>query len=421
MAKLTPPEIKEVSNLKINQPIVSYLDNGIPVYDTRMGDQEVLKLEIIFDSGRPVEQKRLVSRLTNRLLKEGTQKYSGKKIAELFDYYGATLQTPVNLDHARVTLYTLKKHFEKLLPILKELLSVPTFPEDELENLIARSKHRLAVDLSKSDTVAYRLVTEKIFGEGHYYGYNSNPELFDALTQKDIKTHFKNFYGSNYCKIFISGKTDDSIVKKLNKTIGKILTPKEERKNEAPNIPICEKRQVVKTGGTVQTAIRIGCHLFNRKHPDYFGFSILNTVLGGYFGSRLISTIREEKGYTYNVYSLVDSLRYDGCFYISTEVGNEFVEPTIKGIYEEMDKLRNVPIDADELKMVRRYLLGNMLSMLDGPFNNSDVIRTMVTNDLEFSYFDNLVKTVKDISAAELQALAQKYFQKEKMWEVVVG
>ena len=118
---------------------------------------------------------------------------------------------------------------------------------------------------------------------------------------------------------------------------------------------------------------------------------------------------------------MVDALRYDGSFYIGTEVGNEFVEPTIKGIYEEMDKLCNEPIDADELKMVRRYLLGNMLTMLDGPFNNSDVIRTLVTNDLEFSYFDNLVKTVKDISAAELQALAQKYFQKEKMWEVVVG
>ena len=421
MAKLTPPKIKEVSNLKIHQPIVSYLDNGIPVYDTRIGDQEVLKLEIIFDSGRPVEQKRLVGRFTNRLLKEGTRKYTGKKIAETFDYYGATLQLPVNLDHSRVTIYSLKKHFDKLLPVLKELLSVPTFPEDELENLIARSKQRLAIDLSKNDTVAYRLVTEKIFGEKHYYGYNSNPKMFEAITQADLKAHFENFYGSNYCKIFISGKTDDSIIKKLNKTVGQILTPKPERKNEAPNIPTRKKRQIVKTEGTVQTAIRIGCHLFNRNHPDYFGFSILNTVLGGYFGSRLMSTIREEKGYTYNIYSLVDALRYDGSFYIGTEVGNEFVEPTIKGIYEEMDKLCNEPIDADELKMVRRYLLGNMLTMLDGPFNNSDVIRTLVTNDLEFSYFDNLVKTVKDISAAELQALAQKYFQKEKMWEVVVG
>ena len=303
MAKLTPPKIKEVSNLKIHQPIVSYLDNGIPVYDTRIGDQEVLKLEIIFDSGRPVEQKRLVGRFTNRLLKEGTRKYTGKKIAETFDYYGATLQLPVNLDHSRVTIYSLKKHFDKLLPVLKELLSVPTFPEDELENLIARSKQRLAIDLSKNDTVAYRLVTEKIFGEKHYYGYNSNPKMFEAITQADLKAHFENFYGSNYCKIFISGKTDDSIIKKLNKTVGQILTPKPERKNEAPNIPTRKKRQIVKTEGTVQTAIRIGCHLFNRNHPDYFGFSILNTVLGGYFGSRLMSTIREEKGYTYNTVS----------------------------------------------------------------------------------------------------------------------
>ena len=421
MTKLTPPKIKEVSNLKLHQPIISQLDNGIPVYDTRIGDQEVIKLEIIFESGRPVEYKRLVGRITNRLLKEGTRKYTGKKIAETFDFYGATLQVPVNLDHSRVIVYSLKKHFDKLLPLLKELLSVPTFPDNELETLINRSKQRLAIDLSKSDTVAYRTVTEKIFGENHYYGYNSDIETFDAVTQEDLITHFNDFYGSNNCKIFISGKTDDAIIKKLNKTVGKILRPKVIKRNPTPIIPVVGNRVKIETTDTIQTAIRVGCHLFNRKHSDYLPMSVLNTILGGYFGSRLMSTIREKKGYTYNIYSMVDTMRYDGSFYISAEVGNEFVEPTFKGIYEEMDRLCNEPIDEAELKMVRRYLLGNMLTMLDGPFNNSDVIRTIVTNDLEFSYFDDLVRVVKNVSAKDLQNLAQKYFQKEKMWEVVVG
>lgn len=421
MAKLTPPKIKEVSDLKLHQPIISQLDNGIPVYDTRIGDQEVIKLELIFDNGRPYEDKRLVGRITNRLLKEGTRKYTGKKIAETFDYYGATLQVPVNLDHSRVIIYSLKKHFDKLLPLLKELISAPTFPEKEMVSLINRSKQRLAIDLSKNDTVAYRIVTEKIFGKNHYYGYNSDIKTFDAVTRADLANHFNNFYGCNNCKIFISGKTDDSIFKKLNKTVGKILTPITEKRNPSPSIPKTKKRVKVKTKDTVQTAVRVGCHLFNRQHPDYLPMSVLNTVFGGYFGSRLMSTIREEKGYTYNIYSMVDTMRYDGCFYIGTEVGNEFVEPTFKGIYEEMDKLCNKPIKADELKMVQRYLLGNMLTMLDGPFNTSDVIRTIVTNDLPFTYLDDLVRTVKSVSAKDLQALAQKYFQKEKMWEVAVG
>lgn len=421
MANLTPPKIHEVSKIDLRRPIIGQLDNGIPIYDSRIGHEEVLKIELVFNNGRPFEQTLLASRLTNKLIKEGTRKYSGKKIAEIFDYHGATLQLSANLDDSRVAIYTLKKHLDHLLPVLTDMLTKPTFPQGEFTNFVARCKQRLALDLSKNDTVAYRVVTEKIFGEKHFYGYNSNLEMFNAITREDIKAHFENTYGSNNCKIFISGKTDDSVVEKLNQTIGKVLTKKELFQPIATPIPKAEGRVTIPMKDSLQSAIRIGRHLYNRHHPDYTGMFVLNTIFGGYFGSRLMSVIREERGYTYNISSMLDAFRTDGCFHIGTEVSPEFVEPTIKCIYEEMDKLKNELVGADELKMVRRYLLGNMLTQLDGAFNTSNAVRTLTMDDVPLDDFDKMVATIKTITAEDIRGLAQKLFVKEKMWEVVVG
>ncbi len=172
---------------------------------------------------------------------------------------------------------------------------------------------------------------------------------------------------------------------------------------------------------SVQTAIRIGSRLFNKRHQDYNTMYLLNTILGGYFGSRLMNNIREDKGYTYNIYSSIDTMQRDGCFYIGTEVGNEFVESTKEEIYKELNILQNELVGEQELKMVRNYLLGNLLTMLDGPFNTGEILKTMVLDELSRQDFDNLVNTIKYISAEEIQMVAKKYFNRENLWEVVVG
>ena len=172
---------------------------------------------------------------------------------------------------------------------------------------------------------------------------------------------------------------------------------------------------------THQSSIRIGRKLFSRHHPDYKGLFVLNTILGGYFGSRLMANLREEKGYTYNIHSSLDAMRYDGYFYIGTEVGTQHTSATLEQIYLEMQKLQDTPISTDELEMVRNYLMGNFLTMLDGPFNVSEVAKTLVSDHIPLSFFESLVRTVQEIQAEELQLLAQKYLNKEEMWEVIVG
>ena len=118
-----------------------------------------------------------------------------------------------------------------------------------------------------------------------------------------------------------------------------------------------------------------------------------------------MENIREEKGYTYNIYSVLDTMNFDGCFYIATEVGNEFINKTLDEIYKEMELLRTEAVEEEELEMVRNYVLGGFLNMLDGPFNVSDVVKTLVSEDLPLTYFEKLVQEVQSVAEDDLLAL----------------
>ncbi len=416
-----PPRIREVTNLRLPAIGLHTLDKGIPLYEIQMGTQEVVKLEVVFQAGRPFEKKQLAARATSSLLKEGSRNYSAAQIAEQLDFYGCSLALPFNLDTASVMLYSLNKHFGKALPILEDMLAAPSFPEAELNAFIKRNQRRLEVDLAKNDIVAYRKITELIFGETHPYGYNSYLETYSALKRDDLLEHFTRLFTSKNCVAFISGKSTPDIIAMINERLSRAIPEGEAAQatlqlSHQPPHPV-----KIKHPDRVQAAIRIGRHLFNRHHEDYMGMYVLNTILGGYFGSRLMANIREEKGYTYNIYSTLDAMQHDGCFYIGTEVGNEFEEDTLRQIYIEMERLQQEPVDEEELSMVRNYLMGNFLTMLDGPFNVSEVVRTQVTEGLPLSYFEKLATTVRNITAEDLQQLARQYLCREDMWEVVVG
>jgi predicted Zn-dependent peptidase len=415
------PPIRTISQVQLPSPKRYVLDNGIPVYEINKGTQDVIKIEVAFHAGRPYERQKLAARATASLIKEGTQQRDSAAISELVDFYGGTLSTPYNLDTSNIVLYSLNRHLDKLLPLLAEVVKTPSFPEDELKTYIEHSKQRLQVDLKKNDVVAYRMVTECIFGAEHPYGYNSYPDTYAAINRDTIIGHYKRNYTKDNCIIFVSGRSSPSIIEKINRYLGKGVQAGTNEPLQFPlDLPPAQKLRIPHPGA-VQTAIRIGCRLFNRAHPDYSGMYVVNTILGGYFGSRLMMNIREDKGYTYNISSSIDTMRHDGCFYVGTEVGKAFAAKTKEEIYKEMRALQTTLIEPKELEMVRNYLLGNLLTMLDGPFNTGEVIKTIVLEDLEEETFDQLVRTFKTITPEEIQALAQRYLIRENMWEVVVG
>ncbi|HMQ47641.1 MAG TPA: pitrilysin family protein [Saprospiraceae bacterium] len=417
------PAFRQVGKLQLPKNIhQKVLSCGIPLTEVNLGTQDVVRLEVVFTVGRAQERKKLAARSCLSMMREGTPSRTSAEIAETLDFYGATLGTSFNLDHSSFVLYSLTKHFDKVLPILADILAHPVFPEKELNTLVKRSKKRLKIDLTKNDVVAYRTITELIFGTQHPYGYNSFPEMYDALTRDDLMEHYERLFHAGNCQVFLSGKITDDLFSLIDDALSQAIRPG--LKVEQPLIVHSEeapgKRKIVLEDKS-QTAIRIGRQLFNRHHADYLNMNVLNTLFGGYFGSRLMGNIREEKGYTYNIYSTLDPMLLDGCWYIGTEVGNEFVNDTLKQIYHEMAVIREELVDAEELEMVKNYMIGGYLTMLDGSFNVSDVVKVQILDNLPMTYFEEMVEHTRNVTPEELRETAQKYFLEEDMWEVVVG
>jgi len=416
-----PPRILTTERLYIPAFELIHLDNGIPVYVINLGTQDVLKLDVVYHAGRPFEKQKMAARATSRMLREGSRWHSSAEIAEFTDYYGAGISIPYQMDTSNIYLHCLGKHFDSLLPLFRDVLHEPAFQQEELQSFVQNSQQRLQVDLTKNDVVAYRNITEAIFGTVHPYGYNSDEAIYGALRREHLIEHHRRLYHPDNCMLFISGKVTGPLLQQLNRNLGQIP-----RRGKVATARLPEPRQQPQQWheerpGTVQTAIRIGRRLFARSHPDYAGMYVLNTLLGGYFGSRLMTNIREDKGYTYNIHSSLDCMRYDGGIYIGSEVSHEYVDATLREIYQEIAILRQEPVPAAELDMVKNYIIGNSLTMLDGPFNVAELLRTLVSEGLQASDFERAVEEIRAISSDQLQDLAQKYLRREDLWELTVG
>lgn len=417
-----PPPIHPITQLSLPRPEQRLLSNGIPVFLLNFPKTEILRLEVVFRVGRPEETKRLVSRATARLLRDGTARRTAAEIAEHIDFFGGTFATPPGVDTSSFLLLSQKKYLPELLPVFAEALQEPIFPETELQNFQRTGIADLTVELEKPEVVAYRKITELIFGESHPYGYNSEQADYEALTSNDLRQFFEKWYTPANCQIFIAGNIGEAEIESLdqffgkNKRVGSVGVTLSH-----PDTPAKPAKLKIPHRDSMQKAIKIGRQLFTKQHPDFAGVFVLNTILGGYFGSRLMTNIREKRGYTYNIYSSADTMLQDGCLYIASEVNAAAAPKALREIYKELKKLREQPVPDDELAMVKNYLLGTLLTSLDGAMNISEVVRGMVVEGISHEDFDRFVQTILNITPAKIQHLAQKYLQEKDFWEVVVG
>lgn len=417
------PDFKTVDKIEMIRATEKRLRNNIPVYSINAGTQELIKIEFLFGAGMYQQKMPLQASTVNAMLEEGTSKMNAAQIADAVDYYGAFLEVGVSQDNASVVLYTLNKHLQSTLPVVEDVIKNATFPEDELSTHLINKKQKFHVNNQKVATLARKRFTELIFGSKHPYGINVQESDFEAINRVHLIDFYKSFYGSNNCKIILAGKINENVFSLLDESFGGTdWTGKNDIKTNTIEVVSDKKReQLIYKEDALQSAIRIGKVLFNKTHPDFQSLQILNTVFGGYFGSRLMSNIREDKGYTYGIGSGIASLQHSGYFFISTEVGVDVCQKAINEIYFEMDRLRNELIPEDELQLVKNYLLGTFLRSVDGPFAMAERFKGILEYNLSYNYFDSYIATIKGVSASQLRDLANTYFDKESMIELVAG
>ena len=416
------PTIHQISTFRLPEYDEIKLKNNIPVYILQAPEPDVVRMDIVFDAGRLHEKSRAIAKTTSILIREGTEMMNSAEIAKTLDYYGASLTSDASMDTATIQIHCMGKYFREILGIVEDILKTPVFPEEELAKFKSRIVEKLEVELSKNEVLAYRHFTEKMFGENHPYGYNTMPEDYRAVTGRQLVEHYKNNFTADKCKIFITGNIDKTKIELIDNALGNIQSNSNDEKNAKHNPP----QEILgvskyKTERVHQTAIRIGRRLFTRTHKDYAGMYLLNTILGGYFGSRLSANIREDKGYTYGIYSTIDMMLRDGYFMISTDTGSQYLENTLSEIYKEIRILQTEKISDGELQLVKNYIKGNFLSLINGNLNSLNIIKTVELAGLERNFYTKFVEEIGNIDAIRLMQLANEYLNKEDFIEIQVG
>lgn len=410
----------QVSSLKEATSIK--LDNGSNYHFIEAGTQPVVRIEIFFKNGSWYEPQNGVSFLTAKMLGEGTSKYSASTIQEMIASYGAFIEFNCGIERTSITIYTLTKFAEKLIPLVKELLTDSIFPQKEFENLQKLTVQNIKVNSNKTSYLAANHFKQSLFGEKHPYGKVLTEEAVLSVKSEQIKEYYSTTFKSDVCDIIVSGQGAEKLQDIFNKefkVIGKtssIDTPK-----NIPTQKSTQKQHLINKEDSVQSSIRMGLELPLITHPDYFNLFILIEVLGGYFGSRLMQNIREDKGYTYGISASYVTLLNASYLGIATDVNKENTENTIREVYKEINRLKNEPIGEDELTTVKNYLLGAFINSITTPFCLADKFKSIYFNGLSYDFYKSYLTRIKDITSDEILEIGNKYLHESEIIEVVAG
>jgi zinc protease len=418
--RATPPPFVVPENFTIPVAKKYPLANGNVLHVINTTDDALLRIDMYFPAGRIYQKQASIAALTIDMLFESTQNRTAIQLAEAMDFFGAYTDYNVRSEWSSITLYTLNKHLESVLPYFIELLTMPAFKEEELQQLIAREIQDLKVSLEKNTVLAQYETSRQIWGENHPWGMTPSIGNYNTVTRATIQNFFDQQYKIADAHIFVAGNIDDNVISVLTRALS--IGIKVDKPDEKPLFaasPGAVGNVFVEKKDSLQAALRVVRKHVSRTHPDYNDTQMLNLILGGYFGSRLMDNLREEKGYTYGVGSNISDYSLGSEWGIGTEVKNSAKDDAVNEIFVEMERLTQELVDIEELDVARNYLLGQVLRSLDGAYNQLKYIETMVLNGYSYELLYKGFERIRTITPEDLKIVAKKYLQR-KDWLVVV-
>jgi predicted Zn-dependent peptidase len=399
------------------------LGNGLPLHIVDSEIDDLVRIDIVFDAGSRYHENPLIPSFTGRMLREGTAKYTSRQIAEAIDFYGAYLETATDRDHSVVSLYCMTKYLHKLLPVLREIISRPVFPARQVSTELEKQKQEYIIGREKVSFIARLRFAELLFGKHHPYGRALNLEDFGGIRQSVLADFYESNIRNGSRYIMVSGNSSDIVTDLITNEIdncipaGSVVSSFNNSKENSQ----LQGDHIIHHDNALQSALRIGRPMFGRQHPDYAEFQVLNVILGGYFGSRLMKNIREDKGYTYGIGSAIIPFATGGMFVISAEVGAEVTRDAVSEIMKEIEHLVESDISEDELAVVRNFMRGTVMRSFDGPFAKADRLRGLLNANLDESYYFDLVRAIDETRAYRLKELAQHYLNPDNLTCLLVG
>jgi len=419
--KMEPPRIITPSAGKTSFPDVVRLGNGVPVYLLGGGTVDLIRIEFVLNAGQIMEETHMAASVANAMLTEGTVSHDAITLNDLIDSTGAVFNHTAEKDTASLVVITLSRKLEEVMELAGEVLFHPSFPENELRMLKEKKIQAFLTGRQKTSVIGREQFYMALCGKDNPYGRITRLEDFDALTSAVTRDFHSRFYRPENMYITVSGREPESALPVLSKCFSGSC---QWHKAEIPQLAFETSppgRIFAEVNGSVQSAVRMGWKGITRDHHDYHGLQVANMILGGYFGSRLMRNIREEKGYTYGIHSVTGAFHGIGFIVIMTEVANEYREETLKEIRKEIAELRINPVSTDELQTVRNHFMGEIARMFDGPFSSAEAVRGLIDYDTDHDYYSRLISTIETITPEKITELFNTYYNPDEAVEVIAG
>lgn len=417
------PAVKPFGTLKIKNVNKRVLPNGLEVFIIDSGDQPLNRITFSYPSGLLEAETPDALQLATQLMREGTEHHSGKEISEILDFHGAWLKADAMSHDTVISLWSMNNSTAKLIPLLREIIERPVFPEKEFEAL--RQKHKAKYLLSQKNVLYMASLADKrlVFGENHPMCRVLNADEIDAITAEDLRKAYGKAFGIKPY-IFISGGELESVIDEIVAEAGKIKFNGDElpAQNIVPMHPVGHAETVAtEIDAEHQSAIVMSIPVIGRDNPDYIPLRLVVMALGGYFGSRLMSNIREDKGYTYGIQASLLGYREGGVVSIMTNTAPEYVTSVIAETKKEIARLQNTLMDDEELANVKSNAMTSLAAMLDTPFQIMDYYISQFYNGTPPNYFADQVAAINALTAEQIMELSRKYLDIDRMLVSIAG
>lgn len=412
-----PPFVKSTS-FELIKPLNATVAGGAKVYFVLGGSQDVCKIELLFQAGRWSERTFGAAYFTAQLLTKGTSSKSSYQIAQAFDELGAHVEINPGADFVSIALYSLTRNVETSIRLLIELLQDSIFPEKELAQLKTIYLQNLRVNKEKTSFQSSVLFRQMLYGASHPYGKELAEDDVKSLERSALNSHYRDFF--KQAIVMVSGKVNDHVQRFIVSAFHFLGAPNIEKADQS--VPATKAaREVRSKEGSVQASIRMGKPFFGRLHPDYPAAIFLNHLLGGYFGSRLMKNIREEKGLTYGISSSISMALRGNHFIIGADVNQENVDLAFNEVKKEMRRLREEVVESSELETARNHFIGNLQLEITTSFAHADKVKNLIIFGLPSDYYQQLIYRIDAVSANDLMEVANRHLQEGELLEIAVG
>ena len=370
------PAIKKIESVDFLAPKKLKITPKVSLFHTKNVKDETTRFDLYFDAGK-VKAENGIASFVNGLILSGTKERTSVQINNDINGLGGFYESGVSIENAVISMHCLR------------------------ENILQKKFQKL------------------LFANNDKYSSTLSLEDYDKVSVEDLKEFHKKNYLKGLTKVVVVGNVEQNKITYLAESCSQFIaddgaTFSSELKNHSTEERIEKK-------GAIQSAIRVGRTLFNKNHPDYLDFLVLNTILGDYFGSRLMSNIREDKGYTYGIGSMISELQKTGYFIVATEVGHEVKDATLQEIKNEFKRLQDEIVAEEELQLVKNYMLGQLLKSADGPYAMMDLYLSAEIHGKNLNFYNKAIENIQAITSERIKELAVKYLDWKEMSVVVVG